>query len=219
MAIRKCTGDTELGIRMHWLYFTPETPRHLEDAGYLYDSSFGYNDAVGFRAGTTQAFRPLGIQKLIELPLHIQDTALFYKDRLNLSESEARKICHDIISNMNKYGGVITILWHLRSISPDRLWGALYEELLNEARNREIWITNSREVVDWFKSRRELLFEEVMLEKDHMMIRLNQKSKRTLPNLCIRVYMGALKDISQIHTKGSYSDYEIIGNEVCDIGS
>ncbi len=51
------TGQRSAGIRMHWLYFDKGSPAQLEKAGFDYDSTWGYNEAVGYRAGTSQAFR------------------------------------------------------------------------------------------------------------------------------------------------------------------
>src|SRR6266566_6247199 len=48
------------GIRMHWLCFGENSWQILDEVGFQYDSTFGYNDAIGYRAGTTQVFRPLG---------------------------------------------------------------------------------------------------------------------------------------------------------------
>ena len=76
-------GIYNMGVRMHWLYFSNRSPEHLEKAGFFYDSTMGYNDAVGYRGGTTQVFRPPGAKKLLELPLNIQDTALFYPKRMD----------------------------------------------------------------------------------------------------------------------------------------
>ena len=45
----------------------------------------GYNETVGYRAGTTQAYKPLEASRLLELPLHVMDTALFYPAYLGLS--------------------------------------------------------------------------------------------------------------------------------------
>ena len=75
---------------MHWLLRDANTASALEQAGYAYDPTVGYNETIGYRNGTTQVFRPLGAQTLLELPLHIQDGALFYPQRLDLSEPEAR---------------------------------------------------------------------------------------------------------------------------------
>ena len=84
---------------MHWLYWKEASPKVLEDAGFTYDSTFGYNDAIGFRAGTTQPFCPLGAERLLELPLNIQDSAMFYSDRMMLSETEALNACREVIQS------------------------------------------------------------------------------------------------------------------------
>ena len=39
------------------LFLLPESPRQLEAAGFDYDSTWGYNNAVGYRPGTSQVFR------------------------------------------------------------------------------------------------------------------------------------------------------------------
>ena len=56
--ICEMTGQSKIGVRMHWLYFDEESPKILDRAGFSYDSTFGYNDALGFRAGTTNVFSP-----------------------------------------------------------------------------------------------------------------------------------------------------------------
>jgi hypothetical protein len=53
--ISQAIGTGPAGIRMHWLYFCESTPQVLEEAGFSYDSTWGYNDCVGFRCGTAQA--------------------------------------------------------------------------------------------------------------------------------------------------------------------
>lgn len=146
------------GARMHWLYWAPSTPKNLEEAGFTYDSTFGYNDAVGFRAGTTQPFRPIGADRLLELPLNIQDSALFYQDRMNLSETEALRVCREVIGSTLEFYGTLTINWHTRSLSPERLWGDFYRNLLKELRTHSVWFGTARAVTEWFETRRSISF-------------------------------------------------------------
>src|SRR5262249_3901315 len=84
-AISCGSGAPAVGVRMHWLFFDESAPARLERAGFSYDSSFGYNETVGLRAGTMQAFKPLSARHLLEIPLVIMDTALFYPSYLNLT--------------------------------------------------------------------------------------------------------------------------------------
>lgn len=115
------TGESTVGIRMHWLLQDANTVSVLEESGYAYDSTVGYNETIGYRAGTSQVFRPLLARTLLEIPLHIQDGALFYPQRLDLSECEAEKRCRTLIGNACELGGVLTVIWHDRSHGPERL--------------------------------------------------------------------------------------------------
>ncbi len=181
------TGDSSIGIRMHWLLRDANTPWVLERAGYAYDSTFGYNETVGYRAGTSQVFRPLGAQTLLELPLHIQDGALFFPQRLDLSEPEAEKRCQVLIDNASTLGGVLTLLWHDRSHGPERFWGDFYIRLLQTLRSHDSWFGTASQVVNWFRKRREVRFERVKAVHGER-TRLRYKGKEIQPPLKVRIY-------------------------------
>lgn len=157
-AVVAVAGDCS-GIRMHWLLHDENTAAVLEHAGYGYDSTCGYNETIGYRAGTTQVFRPLGAHTLLELPLHIQDGALFYPQRLDLSETEAEKRCQALIANARKSGGVLTLLWHDRSHGPERFWGEFYCRLVGMLKLQGAWFGTANQVVGWFRQRRAMRFE------------------------------------------------------------
>ena len=143
--IRKIAGTPEIGVRMHWLYFDDQSPVTLERAGASYDSTVGYNETIGYRAGTTQAYGPLGTSRLIELPLHVMDTALFFPSYLHLSPAEARKRVGGMIDDAIRFGGCLTVNWHDRSIAPERLWGDFYVDLVAELKARGAWLTTAGE--------------------------------------------------------------------------
>src|SRR6266568_4040495 len=73
--IQEITGADDIGVRMHWLYFNSQAPLTLEKAGFSYDSTAGYNETIGYRAGTAQVFKHANVDSLLELPLPIMDTA------------------------------------------------------------------------------------------------------------------------------------------------
>jgi hypothetical protein len=146
---------------MHWLYFNTDTPKILEDAGYQYDSTMGYNDAVGYRNGTVQPFRFPGLNSLMELPLNVQDTAMLYRGRMNLKEEEALDLVDKLIENHRKFGGVLTINWHDRSLAPERLWGDLYQKILERLKKEKTLFCTAAQAVNWFKQRRLLNFEKI----------------------------------------------------------
>jgi len=158
-AVAAVTGADSLGVRMHWLLFDEGAPATLEEAGYDYDSSVGYNDAAGFRAGTTQAYRPLSCEHLLELPLHVQDTALLYPRRMHLRERDALDLCAVLIDRTQELGGVLTISWHERSLAPERQWDRVYGELLATLRHRGAAIMTAADAVAWFRLRRSVDLE------------------------------------------------------------
>jgi len=158
--ITSVTGKSSSGIRMHWLLNDSRTPAVLEQAGYTYDSTVGYNETVGYRAGTSQVFRPLSAQTLLELPMHIQDGALFYPQRLDLTEPEAEKRCQVLIDNANTFGGVLTLLWHDRSHGPERFWGEFYAGMVQNLKSANVWFASAGQVVHWFQKRRDVQFEK-----------------------------------------------------------
>jgi hypothetical protein len=151
--------DSADGIRMHWLLADAKTPKILEEAGYAYDSTVGYNETIGFRAGTTQVYRPLGNVTLLELPMHIQDGALFFPPYLGLSEPAAWELCERMIGCAQEHGGVLTFLWHDRSHGPERFWGEFYARLVKRLKGLNVWFASARQTVDWFRQRRNVAFQ------------------------------------------------------------
>jgi hypothetical protein len=153
------TGRPSAGVRMHWLYFDETSARRLENAGFDYDSTWGYNDAVGYRSGTSQVFRLPGSATLLELPLSIMDSALFYSGQMGLSHDEALELCRGIVANARRFGGTLVVNWHGRSLAPERLWGRFYQNLLTEIeRGSPVWFATAEQVVDWFRWRRSIQF-------------------------------------------------------------
>jgi hypothetical protein len=215
--IERITGAQEFGVRMHWLYFDEQSPGKLESAGAAYDSSVGYNDAVGYRAGTTQVYKPLQATRLLELPLHIMDTALFSPGRLNLSPREARKQVANVIGHAGKFGGNITINWHDRSIAPERLWGRFYEELVEEMRNKGAWFATASQAVAWFQKRRSAVFETINWDADTVHVKVALQGTPTVPGLRLRIHnSGRSRQVTRTGTAASARAINISLNSSID---
>jgi peptidoglycan/xylan/chitin deacetylase (PgdA/CDA1 family) len=186
--IRKLTGERPLGVRMHWLYFDQQSPAALEQAGAVYDSTVGYNETIGFRAGTTQAYRPLDATQLLELPMHIMDTALFYPSYLNLSPAGATQQVAPMIAHAAQSGGAITVNWHDRSIAPERLWGKFYVDLINELKRQGAWFATMGEAAAWFRMRRSATFE--VDKSGTACVKFEHGTGANLPGLCSRIHQA-----------------------------
>jgi hypothetical protein len=186
--VRKATGQVDMGIRMHWLLGSEKTPMILEAAGYSYDSSSGYNEAVGYRCGTAQVNRPIGAKALLELPVLIQDGALFYPGRLGLSRSEAWETCLRFIRHAHEDGGVLTLIWHDRSPHPERFWGEFYLQLLDLLKSMGAWFGTASQVVDWYRRRREVTFSVPREPRSASKVILSHRGGIITPPLRVRIH-------------------------------
>ena len=181
------TGQPTAGVRMHWLYFDASSPQRLEAAGFAYDSTNGYNDAIGYRAGTSQVFRLAGASDLLELPLSIMDTALLYPRRLSLTHVEALRRCRTIVANARAFGGTVVINWHDRSLSPERQWGRPYRQLLEDVGSGDgAWFATAMQAVQWFRWRRSCAFT-VLAGRESVTVTGGQRPA-DVPGAVVRVH-------------------------------
>jgi len=188
--IAKNVNRPPTGIRMHWLLQDSETPRILDESGYAYDSTAGYNETIGYRNGTSQVFRPLVASRLLELPLHIQDGALFYPHNLNLTESEAAKRCKSLLGNAHELGGVLTLLWHDRSHAAERFWGEFYLKLIQTLKSSGVWFATCAQAVEWFRKRRKVGLE-YRETADGAVTSVSYQGETPVPSFTLRVYRRA----------------------------
>ncbi|HUY74119.1 MAG TPA: hypothetical protein VMW11_06385 [Candidatus Dormibacteraeota bacterium] len=149
-------GQSPDGVRMHYLYRRDDSLQILDRAGFRYDSTVGYGRQTGFRAGTLHPYRPAGAQKLLELPLHLEDGGLLSPAAENSTPDEARDKIRRYLDLAARFGGCLNASWHDNSHGPPRSWGAPYVFLLESARSRGAWVTNLGDVAEWFSRRREL---------------------------------------------------------------
>jgi hypothetical protein len=115
VVLRDVLGEQPLGGRQHYLRWVPDTWIDWETCGMAYDSTVGFAEQIGFRAGTCVPYRPwlfpLNRQAdLLEIPLVTMDrTLLAY---MGLSKDQAISEVKAIVARCRSVGGVFTILWH-----------------------------------------------------------------------------------------------------------
>ncbi len=141
----------KIGIRMHWLYHKgEETWKVLDEAGYTYDATFGWNDRVGFPDGRYGPFKPEGVKNLVVLPLNVQDGALLGKSHQFLRNEEAWQQVEQILKVAKEHRATVTILWHNHSFVAPRYWGWLYEKIIQKAKEDGAYICRAIDVVEMF---------------------------------------------------------------------
>lgn len=207
--IANITGAKNIGARIHWLYFDDGSHIALEKAGFSYDSTVGYNQTVGYRAGTAQVYKPLQTHHLLELPLHVMDTALFYPDYLNLTFEEADRRIGEIVDCACQFGGAVTFNWHDRSIAPERLWGEFYASLICGLQRKGAWCSSAGSVVSWFQYRRSVVFERDSQGLEVARTEKDLAPHMDVPGLRLRVY-NARRDCGSSSER--YIESTVTGN-------
>ena len=149
--LEKVLSREVIGYRNHYLQFKiPDTWELLAKAGFKYDTTFGYNDMVGFRNGMCYPFKPFNLNSdkeidILEIPLIIEDGTLisYIKDL-----SEAWTATKTLIDTVEKYKGVITLLWHSNIFNcPFReKWKRLYKKILIYGHKKNAWMTSGEKI-------------------------------------------------------------------------
>ncbi|HRT04331.1 MAG TPA: hypothetical protein P5204_01395 [Kiritimatiellia bacterium] len=159
--LRRELGVEAVGIRNHFLRHTgAETWQAQEQAGFRYDSTFGFSDRVGARDARVLPFFPLAPgagepSGILELPLTVMDVALFMKHgpdgRAALAAAWAA------IEPVVAAGGLVTLLWHNDCFNePEyREWQWTYERLLERLAALAPWCATGAEIHDWWRGRAE----------------------------------------------------------------
>ena len=132
-ALRRAIGEDSPGGRQHYLRWLPDTWLDWEYCGLRYDSSVGFADQFGFRAGTALPYRPWCWEQnrevnLIEVPLVLMDcTPVKY---MRLKREEGLERIRVLVQRIKETGGVFTLLWHNTPLI-DPAYTGWYEDILD----------------------------------------------------------------------------------------
>jgi peptidoglycan/xylan/chitin deacetylase (PgdA/CDA1 family) len=137
-------GADVLGQRYHYLRIDPHANlAPLPALGLRYDTTLGFPDAPGFRAGIAHPFRPWDVAAarpldLVEIPLAAMDVTLGEERYLGLSAPQAEGRLLELLDFAAEHGGGFSVLWHTDRFDPGtaRGWDRLYLRLLDAVRER-----------------------------------------------------------------------------------
>lgn len=156
--IEKITqGDVE-SVRQHYLHYDPRrTPCAHHQAGFSYDSTVGFNRNVGFRRGCSYPWRTYDLEDeesldVLEIPMIVQDVALFRDGGLDLEEEQAIEYTMFLAEKVSETGGVLTLSWHASAIADDGRRN-VYENILEGLSERGAWFGSVKDIGKWWNRR------------------------------------------------------------------
>ncbi len=123
------------GVRQHYLRFEiPITWRAQDMSGLDHDSTLGFADYPGFRAGTCREFPVFDILdsralRLRERPIIIMDTTWFGYHAMDPDQAASRT--RSIVETCRRYRGDAVLLYHNSTLTGTRL-RAHYQELVED---------------------------------------------------------------------------------------
>jgi peptidoglycan/xylan/chitin deacetylase (PgdA/CDA1 family) len=155
-ALEKTLGYPVESIRQHYLHYDIRiTPRVHSEAGFKYDSTLGFNNNIGFRFGTCYPWKLFDLESnkelpILEIPLIIQDMAMLNSSKgMRIDSKMAVRYVLLIAKEVEKVGGVLTLLWHPNEII-NHISRKLYLKILNYLQEKNAWMTSLQEVGSWW---------------------------------------------------------------------
>ena len=155
--LEEILGKKVYGISQHYCNLeNPKTWEYHEKVGLAYDSTIGFVGEIGFKYGTCFPFHPFNPKEvksllLWELPIIIMD---------NACSSEKRGVweeCINALNSVEKYNGILLLRWHQSIFNEHEFPGrsSIYEKIIEIGKERNAWITNAYNVVEWLTMREE----------------------------------------------------------------
>jgi len=137
-------GAAVRGVRFHYLrHDAHRTLPELDRLGFAYDSSQGYADRPGMRAGLSHPYRPYDVAAdrplaMLELPLVVMDATLAEDRYLGLAADDGFERAVATLERAALAGGTVSVLWHNDRFDPAyaRGWDRVYDRLLGWVRDR-----------------------------------------------------------------------------------
>lgn len=152
-------GARITGVRQHYLRFDAQTTwRAQQKAGLEYDTTVGFADQAGFRAGTCLPFHPFDVDRgrpisLLELPLIAMDGTFLRYLRYDMDrmEQEIQALFHTV----QAHGGLFVFLFHPHLFDENEFLGAraLYERFLAEVQDARAAVMTGSQIATWWQAR------------------------------------------------------------------
>lgn len=185
--LEKITGRIVKGVRQHYLRIMfPEGWQFLTEAGFEYDSSCGYNNSIGFRAGTSFPFR-VQVPKLsdnfnlYEIPFSIMDYP-WVENNLLFDENCARFM--NVVKAIQDNKGLLNILWHPHNIVEEK-FAVYWDWMLEWLKGQEFYMGTLENILDWWKRKNGVHLEKIGNDKENISFALISRFK--LENLVLEI--------------------------------
>ena len=149
-----------LGNRFHYLSWEPRhTPQLLAAARFAYDSTLGFAEHFGFRNSYCLPFYPFDFEhgkafNFLEIPLNVMDATLHHPKYLQLEPAEILPALTPMFQEIEKFGGVCTVLWHNENFAPQNQTNGpqQFADLMHYLRGQDAAFVNGADILQHLSS-------------------------------------------------------------------
>jgi len=159
--LQRINQEKVFGNRFHFLMFDPiRTVSVMAECDIKYDTSLCFAEKIGFRRATCFPFylydfknnRP---SEVMEIPLIVMDTTLADHKYMDMKPSDVLPAISGLIDEVEKFGGVFTLLWHNTFFSEYKYpgWKEVYLKILKHLHSRKAFLSHGRAIYKKIKLR------------------------------------------------------------------
>lgn len=189
--LESVAGQPIMGIRQHFLRFAaPDTWQAQRKAGFAYDTTLGFAEQAGFRAGFGFPFFPYDLKQdgsipILELPLVVMDRS--YSKYQNASLAEVAAGIESLLEVLNEHGGLLTLLWHTHMTDEFGFFGypQLYGRILDRFLKEDCYVASGKEIYAWWMARQG--FETLEVGREGSKICWRFRSQAKMEGLCLEI--------------------------------
>jgi hypothetical protein len=198
--LRAAAPGRVTGNRMHYLrYLPPFATAILEAGGMAYDSSIGFSDRIGRRAGIGFPYEPYNWNEeraasYLELPIMIMDSALVGNEWAN--RADIAQEVDNLVSSLLAHSQLVSLLWHFPRAGIEAKWNfmGIYSRLLETCKANGVWSGTGSSLTEWWKARSQT---KVSVSLEHSGISIEARTGTLgITNLSLVLFVGRGLDVA-----------------------
>ena len=157
--LQKLEGFSAHGFRVRYLNFNYQNLfTILEKAKIKYDSSIGFDEKIGYRAGISYPFQPYNIKEdrpftVLEIPLIAMDLAV--QKQVDFNYRKAKREFAQFLDKSKKHRSHFSVCWHTHLFDPVDYpgWSKLYWQILKHGRSQNAWLCSLDKLYNYWQNR------------------------------------------------------------------
>jgi Family of unknown function (DUF7033) len=157
--LQKLSGFSANGFRVRYLNFNYQSLfTVLEKAEVKYDSSIGFDEKIGYRAGISYPFHPFNLLEnrpfdVLGIPLIAMDLAM--RKQTDSNYRKAKRRFGQLLDKSHKHRSHFSVCWHTHLFDPIDYprWSKIYWQILKSGKSQNAWLCSLDKLYNYWQNR------------------------------------------------------------------